>query len=60
MSLCMAMRLRSRQTICMVGSSPICLRMALTAMEDMRTIAVWLSVTLTASTFPLRSRPCAR
>ena len=52
MSLCMAMRLRSRQTICITGSRPVCTSSAETATLDMRTTAVWLSVTFTASTAP--------
>ena len=36
----------------MTGSSPSCMRIAPAPMLDMRTIAVWLSVMLTASQFP--------
>ncbi len=49
-SLCMAIRLRSRVTICITGSRPIWTTKAEVAMLDSRTMAVWLSVTLTAST----------
>ena len=34
---------------------PICRRITAAAKLDMRTMAVWLSVTLTASTYPLNS-----
>ena len=49
MSLCAAILLRSLVTICMIGSTPFFTRMELAAMLDMRTTAVWLSVTLAAS-----------
>ena len=56
-SLCSAIRLRSRQTIWKTGSTPTDFRIAAAAMLLMRTIAVWLSVTLTASTNFFSSSP---
>ena len=40
MSLCIAMRLRSRVTICRMGFSPICFKRMPAARLDMRTMAV--------------------
>jgi len=53
-SACMAMRFRSRQTIWKFGSSPSWTSRAEVAMLAIRATAVWLSVTLMASTMPLR------
>ena len=50
----MAMRFRSRHVICMVGSRPNSRSITATAMEDIRTTAVWQSVMFTASTRLLR------
>ena len=47
---CSAMRLRSRQVICMTGSSPACSAARLPAQLASRTLEPWLSVTLTALT----------
>ena len=47
---CSAMRLRSRQVICMTGSSPAAIAARLPAQLASRTLEPWLSVTLTAST----------
>ena len=47
---CSAMRLRSRQVICMTGSSPASRTARLPAQLASRTLEPWLSVTLTAST----------
>ena len=44
------MRLRSRQVICMTGSSPAASTARLPAQLARRTLEPWLSVTLTAST----------
>ena len=44
----------SRQTICIMGSKPICFRRTAAPMLDILTTLVWLSVTLTASTYPFR------
>src|SRR6202041_372349 len=54
MSDCSAMRLRSRQVICMTGSTPALIRARLPAQLARRTFEPWLSVTLTASTQSLR------
>src|SRR4030065_716019 len=56
----MASRLRSRQVICTTGSSPSCTTMVPAPMLDMRTMAVWLSVRLTASTRPRSSLAFSR
>ena len=50
-SLCRAMRLRSRTTICSTGSTPISLRRMQAARLHSRQTDVWLSVTLMASTW---------
>ena len=47
---CSAIRLRSRQVICMTGSSPASMTARLPAQLASRTCEPWLSVTLTAST----------
>ena len=52
-SLCSARRFRSRQTIWKTGSMPRSTSLALTASEPTRITAVWMSVTLTATTFVL-------
>lgn len=52
---CRAMRLRSRQVSCMTGSTPASRTSRLPAMLDIRTWALWLSVTLAASTHPRSS-----
>ena len=54
MSLCMASRFRSRQTIWKLGSMPSEIKMVLAAQLAILTTAVWLSVMLTASTMPFR------
>src|SRR5579862_5211509 len=54
-----AMRLRSRQVICMTGSSPAASTARLPAQLASRTFEPWLSVMLTASTQP-RSNVAAR
>src|SRR3990172_94006 len=56
----MASRLRARQVICTTGSSPSCTTMVPAPMLDMRTMAVWLSVRLTASTRPRSSLAFSR
>src|SRR5579884_690965 len=56
----MAMRLRSRQVTWTMGSTPACLAMSAPAMLDRRTTAVWLSVTLAASTKPARAAALRR
>jgi hypothetical protein len=56
-SLWSAMRFRSLVTICRIGSCPIALRSELAARDAILTMAVWLSVTLTASIFPSRHFP---
>src|SRR4030042_5611088 len=60
MSLWIAIRLRSRQTIWRIGSNPISLRMIHEERELILTTEVWLSVTLTASTTPLSKFPFFR
>jgi len=55
MSLWIAMRLRSRQTICITGSSPCWHHDDADEIDDMRTTEVWLSVMLNASAFSLSS-----
>ncbi len=60
MSLWRAIRLRSRHTICRIGSNPISLRMRQEERELILTTEVWLSVTLTASTTPLSRLPFFR
>jgi hypothetical protein len=47
---CSAMRLRSRQVICITGSSPAARTARLAAQLAIRAFEPWLSVTLTAST----------
>ena len=60
MSDCKAILFRSRTTICITGSRPIFKRCAHAAMLDILTMAVWLSVTLTASTYPFNISPFLR
>ena len=48
----MAMRLRSRQVICITGSKPACISSADTPRLDMWQLAPLPSVTLIASTLP--------
>ncbi len=50
---CRAIRLRSRQVSCITGSTPADFASRLPAKLDSRTWALWLSVTLAASTQPL-------
>ncbi len=54
-SLCKAMRLRSRTTICSTGSSPINFKRMHAARLHRRQTEVWLSVMLMASTWFLIS-----
>ena len=56
---CSAIRLRSRQVICMTGSSPALMTARLPAQLASRTCEPWLSVTLTASTQSLSSAAVA-
>ena len=49
-----AMRFRSLTTICKIGSKPADFNRLQAARLDMRTMAVWLSVTFTASTLPFK------
>src|SRR3990172_3690113 len=56
----MASRLRSRQVICTTGSSPSCTTMVPAPMLDIRTMAVWLSVSLPPSTYPRSSLAFSR
>ncbi len=44
----------------MMGSTPSCMARTAEAMLDIRTMAVWLSVMLAASTTPLSSRALRR
>src|SRR5215469_12703112 len=52
---CSAMRFRSRQVTCMIGSRPALAAARLPARLESRTAALWLSVMLTASTEPRRA-----
>src|SRR5215469_15912347 len=53
---CSAIRFRSRQVICMIGSMPTSRAAIADAQLDIRTCAPWLSVRFTASTQPSSSR----
>ena len=57
---CKAMRFRSLVTICSTGSSPSPFKITHEARLERRTTPVWLSVTLTLSTYVLRRRPLFR
>src|SRR5215469_487152 len=52
---CSAIRLRSRQVTCMIGSIPARSAAMLPPRLDSRTVAPWLSVMLTASTQPRKA-----
>src|ERR1022692_4324152 len=57
---CSAIRFRSRQVSCMIGSTPAASAARLPAQLASRTVALWLSVIFTASTQPRSSAALRR